>query len=751
MLPILTTGEQRPNRLDGGPKDKRYHARWGRYAAYDANNYLHQEWLKKTYIHKKFYKGEQWIFDEDLETFFKDESGQARNRLKLIDNIIKPIVNQYLGNAIRMKINFRAKSVSPKCINRREAKLNEMVLYTHVADRVPMMADQLRKDFPIGTNIHETKQMFNNLYVDNFTSDLNDLLVYVSENNKFEEKQRSLAENMALSGLAVLFEYEHNGHQYFRTLKSENYFWDRSAIEYDHNDAEYRGYVDFMDSPNIFEDYPAIDQRDRKAIEKYAVSYQKNWMYGTENQTMFGGKIPVIRVYWRDTEKYTYGYVRDEYGYPYLTRINYTYEGEEKPRYTDKDVITVNSERSRKVLRGKKTRDLYADEMRYCVFIPQEVISTVDGLGDIVLDYGILPYQETDNLDISSVKYPFKSYCWGYLDGEVVSPVDDAISPQRFINRLRSVAENQINNSGGAGMIYDKDLLDADDGEEKLLASVNQSKPVGLSLRGRGVQNSIGSYDNTFGKGVGTMYDIMNLMKEGVKTSTGVNEALQGESMGGDQLVGVTQLMIQRGSLMQEPFYYALTNIYLQAYQTIASVGKRIYADNDREIAIAVGDDGAKILKISKDMKTEDFRVFIKRENSQELLVESANNMMITLLQLRNADGTPFIDKQVFANLWNRSTPDDVARALRDSAKVDVEKERMQTAQVEQQTAKSQEEEGANRQQALMMQAHLEDREDQKEAHQADNEIDKIFAKGMVDSVRQGTGQKVPGQKVSLK
>lgn len=750
MLILLSSGVQRPNRLDGTPKDKLYHSKWGRYAAYDANNFMHQQYIARTKLNKQFYKGEQWVFDEDLESFFKDESGQGRNRLKLIDNIIKPIVQQYLGNAIRMKINYRAKSVSPKCINRRETKLNEMLLYTHVADQVPVMSDQLRSDFPIGKTMQETKQMFNNLYVDNFTSDLNDLLVYVSENNKFEEKQRSLAENMALSGLAIMQEYEHNGHQYFEVFRSEDYFWDRSCIEYDHSDAEYRGRLHYMNAPDIYENYQDIDQEEKDAIEKYAQTYQKSQSF-TEKQMMFGGKVPVIKVYWKDTQKYTYGYVKDEYGYPYLTKINFTYEGEEKPRYTDADVIEVNSERARKILKGKKTRPLLVDEIRYCMFIPSEVISTIARAGDIVLEYGILPYQETDSLDISSVKYPFKSYCWAYIDGEVLSPIDDAISPQRFINRLRSVAENQINNSRGSGMVYDRDLVDDEDGEEQLLANVNQSKPVGLRLRGRGVQNAVGQYDGTIGKGTMVMYDIMNIMKDGVKTSSGVNEALQGESMGGDQLVGVTQLMIQRGSLMQEPFYYAITNIYLQAYQAIASVGKRIYADNDREIAIAIGDDGAKILKISKDMKTEDFRVFIKRENSQEMLTESANNMMITLLQLKNADGSPFIDKQIFANLWNRSTPDDVARALRDSAKVDIEKARMQTEVNQNQAEEEKGQMDAEKKQALMMQAHEENRDDKIMASQQDHDMDKIFAKGMTDSVKTSVGQKAAPAKFSLK
>jgi len=78
MLLLLSSGVDRPNRLKD-KKDKLYHNRWGRYAAYDANNYLHQAFIANTKLNKEFYKAHQWIIDEDLETFFKDESGQNRN------------------------------------------------------------------------------------------------------------------------------------------------------------------------------------------------------------------------------------------------------------------------------------------------------------------------------------------------------------------------------------------------------------------------------------------------------------------------------------------------------------------------------------------------------------------------------------------------------------------------------------------------------------------------------------------------
>ena len=55
---------------------------------------------------------------------------------------------------------------------------------------------------------------------------------------------------------------------------------------------------------------------------------------------------------------------------------------------------------------------------------------------DLMNDFGLAPHQETEWNDLSNVKFPFKCFTWGYVDGEIMSPVDDAINPQRLINRI---------------------------------------------------------------------------------------------------------------------------------------------------------------------------------------------------------------------------------------------------------------------------------------------------------------------------
>ena len=221
--------------------------------------------------------------------------------------------------------------------------------------------------------------------------------------------------------------------------------------------------------------------------------------------------------------------------------------------YTEDDLIEPpDTPLNNKLFKGKKKRSAFFDVLRYCVYIPQGAIGNPEGneseAQDIVLDYGMHIHQETEWGDLYNVKFPFKCFTWGYVDGEIMSPVDDAINPQRLVNRILSAAESQINNAGGTNVVVDRDSIDAEDGEEKLYADVAQGKPLTIRTKGRGVPNSLGVYDATPKQGTYNLFNIIPVMEQIIQKTTGVNEGLKGESTGSDQLVGVTQLLIQIGS-----------------------------------------------------------------------------------------------------------------------------------------------------------------------------------------------------------
>jgi hypothetical protein len=599
----------------------------------------------------------------------------------------------------------------------------------------------LDNDPTLSEDPEEVIDIFNNLYVDEYVNNINELMQYSASLNKFPKMKPRLAQNLALTGIAVVECFNHGGHRRYKVLESEDFLFDRDAREYDLSDATHMGTKVPMDPADIFEKYPDMDDMTRQVIERQSASDSSGEIFsdhytGRKHST---NRIPVYEMYWKDVESIEYGYVLDPDGYVALEKINHILDGEEEPRYTDADLIDYpKTAKNIKLFGNKKKRRLVNDVLRYCAFIPAEfVASNQKGdtkTSDIVLDFGRVEYQDTDYLDVSNVKFPFKAHIWGYADGEVFSPVDDAINPQRFVNRIMSVFESQINNSGGSNVIIDEDALVEDD-PDSTYADIADGRAVTVRTKGRGVPNAVGYYDATPKAGTLKMLDIIPALKGMIQDTTGVNEALKGESTGSDQLVGVTQMLIQRGSLMQEPFYDGIASIFLEMYQDVISIGKRYYIDNERELAIATGDDGVEVLKLSKDYKNEDFRTFVNRDNDENMLESQANQILSTFMEAQ------LINPDTFVNLYGRSTPDQVMKKLRDDARLrrELEKRAARAAKAEEQEMMQQEqqmiEQENARAEAQMADQQMMDHMMKQEDRQ--HELDKISEKGLMELAKE--------------
>ena len=125
MSLLIASQPNKPNRLDSTAypnKDtnKKYHLDYAKWAITSSQTAQHSAWLARIKINKEFYKGDQWTYDEDIQAFLNDASGQVRNRIKMVHNTIRPMVEQYRGNASILKINATAKSISKLSVNRRE-------------------------------------------------------------------------------------------------------------------------------------------------------------------------------------------------------------------------------------------------------------------------------------------------------------------------------------------------------------------------------------------------------------------------------------------------------------------------------------------------------------------------------------------------------------------------------------------------------------------------------------------------------
>jgi len=193
----------RPNRLTD-TKDEDYHLKYGRWCLRTMNHPLWRRFITKTLINWSFYKGGdgQWIHEEDLEAFFLDESGDIRNRLKISKNLIRPMVEQYTGNSIRMSYDAGVEGTSDFIHNRREQELNRLKFYEQAAEAMPEMNETIRDNIPLGESPMHTEELFEAGFQDDYEEVMNDLLTYIEKDIDIDTIKNTIVKYLAITGLS---------------------------------------------------------------------------------------------------------------------------------------------------------------------------------------------------------------------------------------------------------------------------------------------------------------------------------------------------------------------------------------------------------------------------------------------------------------------------------------------------------------------------------------------------------------------
>ena len=325
-MPLFVTYQSnRPNRLND-KKDKDYHVKYGRWALSSMNHPLQRRYITKTLVNWSFYKGGdgQWIYDEDLEAFFLDESGDVRNRLKIAKNLIRPMVEQYVGNAVRLDYDAGVESTSQFVIDRKDRELNRLKYYEGIVEQFPEQEGLVKDNVAIGDTPQETEELFANAFIDDYNESMNHLLQFIEDDININELKVVITKHLAISGLGIYKGYEQNQNYIGDSVDPLFFFFDLSAKKPDLSDAEYMGEWYYLDVPAILERYQNLSKEEVQAIERYSVNESIDIHRLINNYYSVGGaKVPVYEVYWKDMEIQEYGYVKDPYGYPYFTRINH--------------------------------------------------------------------------------------------------------------------------------------------------------------------------------------------------------------------------------------------------------------------------------------------------------------------------------------------------------------------------------------------------------------------------------------------
>jgi hypothetical protein len=669
----------RPNKVTE-IKNEDYHLRMAKALLNTLNTAQHRDMCIKSMVNWCFYKGNQWIFDDDLESFFMDDTGADRMRIKLVQNIVRPIVEYHRGNVIRMDFTTKVKSIGKQAISRRDTELGKLITMTEYSKKYPLFSEEINNRYPIGSSEGETEKIFYSKYSDKYEENMNLFCECISDEIELENIKNDLAIHFALDGIGVVKRDIVNAKIKYNVVSPMRFFFDSNAKKPDLSDAQFMGDWDFYSPMTLFESYQHLDLETKLAIEDASINNYRPGLHGYANYANNGMSLPVYKVYWVDGEYQTYACVSDKYGYPLFARINDGTEG----GYTDKDIIEPFNDYYKKLLGTSKKKKIWVDNLRYAHIIPHEFLSGRNkpaNNNDVVLEHGVYPYSDINAYGEQNITHVYKCMTWSYdkETGEVLSPVDSVIDPQRLINRVMSVTEGQINSARNSGYFYDVDASLEED-EMELQRKMNMGHPIGMKGKGN-LQNSVVAYNNNIAASAPILMNVAKGIKEIADGIVGGGSALYGGGGAYRATGSVYEMQVNQGTLMQEPVYSAINRLLLQIKNDIVTIGKLVYIENERELVAKVGDEGYRIISLSKEYTNEDFRAVVERTAPKEQIIAEANQLLFTLL------ANQVIDEKRFALLFNNATMERIASAIRE---VVMEKEMIVARQTQTKNANDQ-------------------------------------------------------------
>lgn len=653
-------GAIRPDRLKD-EKDEKYHINMARWSLSRCDNSWLYWNMYKYYINFNFYTNRQWIFNEDIQPFLNDDVSM-RNRVRWEYNVIEGYVNRVSGQAVKIEYNRRAYNATPQADKHKTQEWSKVALMWNIAQRMPLLKEKLTIQYNLQDTLEATKQLFDEKWIDVTDVAINNLIRNTENRNNFKSLQTQLSIDKTLAGIAVLRDDIINNKQIFERVNPSLFFYDVAAQRSDLQDGAYMGEIETPTAGEIIE-ISGCDSETATLIYASQDYYSSNVVNQFNNT--FGvpqGRFPVYRIYFRDIDKYEFGWVASEIGMPLIQRIT-----EENKA----NVIPLNSlsESMKRQLSGNNNADIKSDgtikkfdeTIRYCRLLPKEFLR---GKVDVVLGWGEVDCPNTNQQDPFQKMYPYHIDTYIYQLGQLYTPTDSLVKPQRLLNRLISIMESTMNQIRGSGVIIDSNgLPDAagNDAQGMVQEQINQGKTVfldGTRLPG-GITQSVVPYSSAPQlQAVSGMMSIVNGIQTMAQNNSGMNRDLTGTGAGTS--VGVMQNNISQGNLMFETFFNGIDTLFRSVYYSIANRGRKYYAKNEMELFEMYGARESNYIRFTKDMMLHDMNIELKRVDTSFINIEQ-NNML--LVQLRNLGLLG--DTQV-AELWGRAEGDEIAYSMRD-------------------------------------------------------------------------------------
>lgn len=736
----------RPNMaVPASKKDKKYYSDTGRNFLGTLNHAMFTNLYAKGIRAERAYN-DQLFTQEDIDTFFVDESNESRNRVPFNFNMVRPLVEQYRGSLIQSEYSVSVQPVTKQVRTRRQAAMAERRIIHSIAEMSREMKAIMKAFNPLGETMAETDSIFDNQYQDQYIGAMNNLLrsiVNVADQGKDPSDD---AFRFACWGLLCEFARPAGSHYVWDRIHPSDFICDTTFKRLDLADAAWKGVRMMQTLGSIAEEFN-IDRDQLANIDEVIRAYNPSRIAGTAAE-MGNMKVPRHSLYWEDQMFSEFGYVNGPWEVPTLVRVGQD-EMTNGLKVSLNDLIEPpQTELNKELFKGEKTRKATVQCTRFIDFVPWEYIGQVEskgddklrkmadeaGLADVILDYGVYKLQEYNPYDTAFSRSPIKAVAFALADNQIVTPVQAVLDPNRFANRIMSSVEGMINQSGTKFSVHDADVLAID--EDEVDAYKRKGKSLPVHAKGMGVQNVFASFDESPGPAAYNYMQLLASIQDMVRTVTGVHAPLTGEQTK-DQLVGVTEILVQRGALMQEPFYFAHNSLTTQKARFNATAGKSFYEQRPDVLMDMVSEDHFLAIIMSRGFEMERFNAKVDRDNPERTRQQAANRWLDLLIQMG------LVDKMSYAKLYNNSSIEDISKAIQ-----------VYTAELQQAENEAQRQQVAQQMQAgvtaLQQQAEAEEMEAMKDATRSEDMMNKEQAKAATAIARDSNSAALERERMLL-
>ncbi len=536
-------------------------------------------------------------------------------------NQIRPKLRVLVGELMSRGYDFDVRAINKEAKSRKIKAMEEM----RVDLRLNSIAQQLEAysglplapQGPMPANEEELENFYQRDY-----RELAEIIVYyalkfLDKRNYWPIERKAAFLDLLIAGKCVIKNEVVNGMPIARRVDPRDVFHDRFATDDLLRDSTYWGERRYMSLSEAAERY-GLDIEEINQVKNQYRTW-RNTSPQERNQLSFsfaptvdtlgwfkeeGGaiRVMVLEACWQDTKEMNQKVFVDKYGNEH-----------------------------RKPTRSQNSKDGEFDVVRKRVKVWRT--ATLVG-GSILKNWGIMPNQQryTSTELLHECDPPYVGLIPDYIDGAVISPVDQVKSLQNLKDIFAYNMQTVVSVAGVPGFVYDVSQAPKDWKPEDVVYYLKKTGIAFInSKQGTPSQfNQFQKIDLSLSQSVSKYLELIAWCDNQIDLISGINEARQGNIQGASQAVGVTRAALLQSNMVTAPLFGLFDLFCSRVWNQQARLVKLAWAKKEK-FAPIIGDVGVNFLKQDFDL-VDDFAVFV--ESTPRLLddVSTFQQLIMTAL-----------------------------------------------------------------------------------------------------------------------